>query len=211
MLMEMCKKYNNFTELYQDYGDIIDAEFEKRHLFRLNQIIDSIGNRQKWVAAHITGFQPGFENDKLTWKLDILDEVYQAVMKEVHLKIHTNSLVDREIEKFKNRIVDLFVTNELRGTENYHKHLLKAKNVADIFEYSMKAAYYNGQRANSKINDDEFTKEFSENLNRRLEILKNKSYMEENMAFTKFLEAISKLPYEEVEKFVNEYNKNNNL
>lgn len=138
----MDKKYNNFTELYQDYGDMIDSEFEKRHLFRLTQMKESLENREKWISSHISSYNPSSQNERYVWEIEVLDDVYQAVMKEIHLKINEDSIVDNEIKYLKNKVIDTFMgkETEYRGRPEYRRLMEKASQLADIFENAMKAA-----------------------------------------------------------------------
>lgn len=206
----MNDKYNNFTELYQDYGDIIDAEFEKRHLFRLTQMKESLENREKWISSYISGYNPSSKNDKYIWEIEVLDDIYQAVTKEIYLKINEDSLVDEEIKYLKNKVIDTFMGKEMeyRGKPEYQRLSLKANQLADIFENAMKAAYYDSKRANFKIFDNKFTEDFNKELNTRKYDLIHKNRRKESQAVGALLNAIRNMSEEETEKFVKEYIKN---
>lgn len=206
----MDNKYNNFTELYQDYKDIIDAEFEKRHLFRLTQMKESLENREKWVASYISGYNPSSKNDKYIWEIEVLDDIYQAVTKEIYLKINEDSLVDEEIKYLKNKVIDTFMgkEREYRGKPEYQRLRQKANQLSDIFENAMKAAYYDSKRANFKIFDNKFTEDFNKELNTRKYDLIHQNRRKESQAVGALLNAIRNMSEEETEKFVKEYLEN---
>lgn len=208
----MDNKYNNFTELYQDYGDIIDAEFEKRHLFRLTQMKESLENREEWVSSYISGYNSSAQNYKYIWELEVLDDIYQAVMKEIYLKINEDSLVDKEINYLKNKVIDTFMGKEMEyyGKPDCQRLRQKASQLADIFENAIKAAYYDSKRANFKIFDDKFTEDFNKELDTRKYVLMHQNRRKESQATGALLNAIRNMSEEEVEKFVKEYLECNN-
>lgn len=206
----MDNKYNNFTELYQDYSDIIDAEFEKRHLFRLAQMKESLENREKWLSSYISNYNSSATNDRYIWEIDVLDDIYQAVMKEIYLKISNDSLVDKEINDLKNKVIDTFMGKEMecRGKPDYQRLRQKASQLADIFEDAMRAAYYDSKRANFKIFDNKFTEDFNKELNTRKYDLIHQNRRKESQAVGALLNAIRNMSEEETEKFVKEYLEN---
>lgn len=206
----MNNKYNNFTELYQDYADMIDSEFEKRHLFRLTQMKESLENREKWVSSHISSYNTSSQNERYVWEIEVLDDVYQAVMKEIYLKINEDSIVDNEIKYLKNKVIDTFMgkETEYRGKPDYRRLMEKASQLADIFEDAMKAAYYDSKRANFVIFDNKFTEDFNKELETRKYELIHKNKRKEGREVGVFLNAIRNMNREEIEKFTKEYIEN---
>lgn len=150
------KKYKTFRELYDDYKDIIDTEFAKRHKFRLTQLKESIENREKWMKAHIM-MSDGNKNQYFYDKAELLEEVYDIVDKELNLSLPYDSFIDQEIEKTKNKIVDeLFMADidKYRGKNDYYSVMKKASKLADIIEYTIKSFVYDKKAYNSvNIND----------------------------------------------------------
>lgn len=198
--MEDNKKYQSFSELYKDYGDIIDAEFEQRHLFRLKELLTSVENRQKWASKQISGFNNGQVNNYWREKIELYDEVYQTIMKELHLRLPSGEyagMIDNKIKQLKNKIVNTIFSggslDRYRGTPYYNTILFKAGKIADMFENCMKAAFYDSKRHNFDIIDDEITKKFIESMNKRKIDLETKYYTKSISDFNKFLEEFSKM------------------
>lgn len=206
--------YKDFSSLYKDYKEIIDAEFEKRHLFRLNELLTSIKNRQQYASRQISGLNFSSQNQYLYDKIDLYDEVYQCVIKELTLRIptgDTESMIDSNIKKLKNDLVDIIFSGgdleRYRGTQFYNFVRIKASLLADLFEKSMKEAYYSSNYHSFEMVDGDFRKRVEEALNERRDKLKTEHYHDHIKGLVNVLREFSKLDDKEQEKILTKIKK----
>lgn len=166
--MEEEKRYSSFKELYDDYQFLIDAEFERRHLMRLEEIDTKIKNEKERLVYQNMLLTNRSAIDKNLWKLDFLEWVCDYIYKEVYLKLplpEEGSLVDHEIKTIKNRIVDtLLDVKAYRGKKEWATILRKAGIVADCFEDCMRNLYFDSKRSTFPYINDKYDQEALEKL-----------------------------------------------
>ena len=84
--MEEEKRYSSFKELYDDYQFLIDTEFERRHLMRLEEIDTKIKNEKERLIYQNNVLTNRSAIDKNRWRLDFLewirDYVYRTFIKK---------------------------------------------------------------------------------------------------------------------------------
>lgn len=169
-----CKKkrYGSFKELYDDYQFLIDAEFERRHLMRLEEIDTKIKNEKERLVYQNNLLANRSAIDRNLWKLDFLEWVRDYVYKEVYLKLplpEEGSLVDHEINTIKNRIVDtLLDVKAYRGKKEWPTMLRKAGIVADCFENCMRNLYFDSKRSTFPYINDKYDQEALEKLKKSI-------------------------------------------
>ena len=170
--MEEEKRYSSFKELYDDYQFLIDAEFERRHLMRLEEIDTKIKNEKERLIYQNNVLTNRSAIDKNRWRLDFLEWVRDYIYKEVYLKLplsEEGSLVDHEIKTIKNRIVEtLLDVNTYRGTKEWSTMLRKAGIVADCFEDCMRNLYFDSKRATFPYIEDKYSQEALEKLKKSI-------------------------------------------
>ena len=166
--MEEEKRYSSFKELYDDYQFLIDAEFERRHLMRLEEIDTKIKNEKERLIYQNNVLTNRSAIDKNCWKLDFLEWVQDYIYKEVYLRLplpEESSIVDHEINIIKNRIVDtLLDVKAYRGKKEWATILRKAGIVADCFEDCMKNLYFDSKRSTFPYIEDKYNQEALEKL-----------------------------------------------
>lgn len=170
--MEEEKRYSSFKELYDDYQFLIDAEFERRHLMRLEEIDIKIKNEKERLIYQNNVLTNRSAIDKNRWKLDFLEWVQDYIYKEVYLRLplpEESSIVDHEINIIKNRIVDtLLDVKAYRGKKEWSTMLRKAGIVADCFEDCMKNLYFDSKRSTFPYIEDKYSQEALENLKKSI-------------------------------------------
>lgn len=166
--MEEEKRYRSFKELYDDYQFLIDAEFERRHLMRLEEIDTKIKNEKERLTYQNKFLTNRSEIDKNRWILDFLEWIHDYVYKEVYLKLplpEEGSLVDHEINTIKNRIVDILLdVKAYRGTKEWPIMFKKAAIIADCFEDCMRNLYFDSKRSTFPYINDKYDQEELEKL-----------------------------------------------
>ena len=166
--MEEEKRYSSFKELYDDYQFLIDAEFERRHLMRLEEIDTKIKNEKERLIYQNNVLTNRSAIDKNCWKLDFLEWIRDYIYKEVYLRLplpEEASLVDHEINTIKNRIVDtLLDVKAYRGKKEWPTMLRKAGIIADCFENCMRNLYWDSKRATFPYIEDKYNQEALEKL-----------------------------------------------
>jgi len=166
--MEEEKRYSSFKELYDDYQFLIDAEFERRHLMRLEEIDTKIKNEKERLTYQNKFLTNSSAIDKNCWKLDFLEWIRDYVYKEVYLRLplpKEASLVDHEINIIKNRIVDtLLDMKAYRGKKEEAIMFKKAAIIADCFEDCMRNLYFDSKRSTFPYINDKYDQEEMEKL-----------------------------------------------
>ena len=166
------KRYGSFKELYDDYQFLIDAEFERRHLMRLEEIDTKIKNEKERLIYQNNVLTNRSEIDKNHWMLDFLEWIRDYVYKEVYLRLplpEEGSLVDHEIKTIKNRIVDtLLDMKEYRGKKEWPIMFKKAAIIADCFEDCMRNLYFDSKRSTFPYINDKYNQEALEKLNKSI-------------------------------------------
>lgn len=170
--MEEEKRYSSFKELYDDYQFLIDAEFERRHLMRLEEIDTKIKNEKERLTYQNKFLTNSSAIDKNCWKLDFLEWIRDYVYKEVYLRLplpKEASLVDHEINIIKNRIVDtLLDVKAYRGKKEWPTMLRNAGIIADYFENCMRNLYWDSKRATFPYIEDKCNQEALEKLKKSI-------------------------------------------
>lgn len=193
--------YNNFTELYAEYKDMIDVEFKIRHHFRLTQLKDSLENRLKWEHSYIGMFNNPIENSVARSAINVLDDIYSAVMKEIEMPIPMDLSVDEEIQNYKNKIIEVLYAdaNEQRGTKNYEKKLKRAGIIADLFESGIRCAYYDSHIDEIRKTNEVMDKLFDKQSKIRKQYLRN--YSENTYGeFSQVMDLLTCCPDDKLEK-----------
>lgn len=200
------KDYDNFEELYNDYGTMIDIEFNKR----LEKYLDYISKRfyeiEEETASHISGFHSAISNQICYDQLEVYEKAHQKVLNILNEgKSESDMSVNDEIRKLKNKIVDnLYVNSKELFANKDRLHILKQAGIlADTIEHAVKSAYYQSKKYSLKNIDSEIDKSIEKSLHDHIKRLRHTNYHKDVNMICKLMDMANNTSGEIHDKCVN--------
>lgn len=141
-------KYTNFNQLYHDNKELVDKEFELRHIALLESLLEQMVKTKTITIRCMRGAQNRRELDETTHYAETIHAL-DIGLRQAMRKVRTTnqfSIIQQRISEIKNQIVDKMYTEpELLRRPSSERVLVekRAGRLADLVEHAMRSLVYN--------------------------------------------------------------------